>query len=121
MNRYRELYSELQDFRRQQPFGFTRFFGNMPVNVYATNGTVIQQTPALVLHEQVHQQLASLTPVQIEKYSNDLARIMNLFVRWLQYTNRVRGWRGQAEGKENQSPQTRGSNICHRRRSYFAS
>ena len=126
MQRYLELYSELQDFRRQQPFGFTRFFGNVPSNVYSRDGTIIQQAPFLVLHERVRELLASLTEIQIQKYTADLSRTMNTFIRWLAHGRRLRGWRGQAPGKENENPQGSGvrlasldiSGVSHRRRSY---
>lgn len=102
MEQYIELYNELQDFKRQQPFGFTQFFGNLPTRVYDQNGVVTQQAPFLFLHERVRELLASLSAVQIQKYTANLSRTMDMFVRWLQA--RRPGWRGQASGKENEEP-----------------
>jgi len=125
MNRYIELYNELQDFKRQQPFGFTQFFGNLPARVYDQNGVVTQQAPFLFLHERVRELLASLSAVQIQKYTANLSRTMDLFVRWLQA--RRPGWRGRAPGKENEQPppppppavtRTQGFGVRYRRSGY---
>lgn len=109
MEQYIELYNELQDFKRQQPFGFTQFFGNLPTRVFDQNGVVTQQAPFLFLHERVRELLASLSAVQIQKYTANLSRTMDMFVRWLQA--RRPGWRGQASGKENEAPNTQGGAL----------
>lgn len=102
MERYIDLYNELQDFRRQQPFGFQQFFGSFTARVYGPNGQVNRQAMFLPVHEMVRELLPSLTQTQIQRYTGDLSRVMDLFVRWLR--QRRPNWRGQASGKENEPP-----------------
>lgn len=104
MERYRQLYGEWQDFKRQQPFGWTQFFTNQYGTVYLQDGTRSNVAIFTTLHESVHSNLQNLTGVQINKYASDLERKLDLFVRWLQHGQRLRGWRGQAPGKENEPP-----------------
>jgi hypothetical protein len=117
MNRYIELYNELQDFKRQQPFGFMQFFGNTPARVYDQNGVVTQQAAFLILHEQIRRLLPNLSAVQVQKYGTDLEDNLDTFVRWLQA--RTPNWRGRAPGKENRAPPgNTGRGIRYRRSGY---
>lgn len=104
MERYLQLYGEWQDFKRQQPFGWTQFFNNQYGTVYLRDGSRSNVAPFTTLHEAVHTNINSLSPIQLQKYASDLERKLDLFVRWLQHGQRLRGWRGQAPGKENEPP-----------------
>lgn len=104
MERYLHLYGEWQDFKRQQPFAWTRFFNSMTSPVYRRDGTRERPVMFITLHEAVHTNINGLSPIQLQKYTEDMERKLNLFVRWLAQHDRFRGWRGQAPGKENEPP-----------------
>lgn len=111
MERYLQSYGEWQDFKRQQPFAWTRFFNNVTSTVFRRDGSRDHSVVFITLHEAVHLNINSLSPIQLQKYTEDMERKLDLFVRWLQHGQRLRGWRGQAPGKENEPPNTQGGML----------